>query len=162
MNDVLALAFSVVACFLAAALGGAVTAPAIKTWYPSLRKPSWNPPASAFGPVWTLLYLMMAIAAWLIWRTRGDTDVLSPLLLFALQLTLNVLWSVLFFGMRRLGTALLDIVALWFAIAVTIVVFARLDAVAAALLFPYLAWVSFAAILNAALYRLNSRTFSAS
>ena len=153
MNEWLALAIAVGVCFGAAALGSRATFESLRAWYPSLRKPSWNPPNAAFGPVWTVLYLAMAVAVWLVWRTGNDVAV--AVTLFAVQLALNVAWSVVFFGRRQLQAAFAVIVALWFAIAATLVVFASIDALAAALLAPYLAWVTFASFLNAAIARLN-------
>ena len=153
VNEWLALAIAVGVCFGAAALGSWATFEGLRAWYPSLRKPSWNPPNAVFGPVWTVLYLAMAVAVWLVWRTGND--VAFAVALFAVQLALNVAWSVVFFGRRQLRGALAVIVALWFAIAATLVVFASIDALAAALLAPYLAWVTFASFLNAAIARLN-------
>jgi len=153
VNEWLALGIAVGTCFGAAAIGSWATVAGLREWYPSLRKPSWNPPNAVFGPVWTLLYAAMAVAVWLVWRTGGD--VAAPLWLFAVQLALNVAWSVVFFGRRQLRGAVAVIVGLWIAIAATLVVFASIDAVAAALLVPYLAWVTFAAFLNGAIARLN-------
>jgi benzodiazapine receptor len=130
----------VLICVLAATVGGAATVASVRTWYPTLRKPSWNPPARLFGPVWSVLYLMMAVAAWLVWRTRDALDVRSALAIFGLQLLLNVLWSVVFFGMRRPGLGLVDIALLWLAIVATTVSFWSHDPTAALLLLPYLAW----------------------
>ena len=155
MNDALGLIAAVLICALAAVVGGVATAGAVRTWYPTLRTPSWNPPARLFGPVWSALYLMMAIAVWLVWRTRDATNVGVALGLFAVQLALNVLWSVLFFGLRRPGGALLDIGILWIAILATVVVFWPIDPIGSALLLPYLAWVTFAAALNGSILRLN-------
>jgi tryptophan-rich sensory protein len=155
MTDALGLIAAVLICSLAAAVGGAATAAAVRTWYPTLRKPTWNPPARLFGPIWSVLYLMMAVAVWLVWRTRDAADVRVALGLFTLQLALNVLWSVLFFGLRRPGGALLDIVVLWIAILSTAVVFWPLDPIGSVLLLPYLAWVTFAAALNGSIFRLN-------
>jgi benzodiazapine receptor len=155
VTDFAALVVFVAICLLAAAIGGAVTVASVRTWYLTLRKPSWNPPARAFGPVWTVLYLLMAFAAWLAWRTRDTTDAGPALAIFGLQLVLNVLWSVLFFGLRRPGPAVAEIAVLWLAIAGTIVAFWPLDQTAALLLVPYLGWVSFAAVLNLSIYRLN-------
>lgn len=140
-------------CFVAPALGSAAGP---GEWYAQLNKPSWNPPGWLFGPVWTVLYVMMAVAAWMIWRRGGWRVQQLPLGLFLAQLALNALWTPLFFGLHRPDLALMDIVALWFGIVVTIVVFARVHRVAAALLAPYLAWVSFATFLNFTLWRLNS------
>jgi benzodiazapine receptor len=124
-------------------------------WYAGLVKPVLTPPAWVFGPVWTLLYLMMAIAAWLVWRTLGLTGALGPLGLFLMQLALNALWSYIFFGLQRPGLAFLDIVALWLAILATLIAFWRANPTAGLLLFPYLLWVSFATYLNFQFWRLN-------
>lgn len=125
-------------------------------WYAALAKPAWTPPSAVFGPVWTVLYVMMAVAVWLVWQKRHTTRVGLALALWVLQLTLNALWSWLFFGRHQIGLALVDIGLLWLAIAATIVAFRRVHRVAALLLVPYLAWVSFASALNWALWRLNS------
>jgi translocator protein len=124
-------------------------------WYGALTKPAWNPPGWLFGPVWTALYTMMAVAAWLVWRQGGWARQRSPLLLFLTQLTLNALWTPLFFGAHWLGVAFADIVLLWLAIAATLASFRRVNRLAAWLLAPYLAWVGFAAVLNFTLWRMN-------
>jgi tryptophan-rich sensory protein len=153
VNEWLALGIAVGTCFAAAAIGSWATVAGLREWYPLLRKPSWNPPNAVFGPVWTILYLAMAVAVWLVWRSGGDVAI--ALWLFASQLVLNVAWSVVFFGRRQLRGALAVIVGLWIAIVATLVVFASIDVVAAALLVPYLAWVTFASFLNGAIARLN-------
>lgn len=124
-------------------------------WFRSLTKPSFNPPSWVYAPVWTLLYLLMAIAAWLVWRDGGWERQAFPLSLYLVQLVLNAAWTPLFFGAHRLGLALVDIVLQWFAIAATLLAFARVDAVAGWLFAPYLAWVSFATVLNFAFWRRN-------
>jgi tryptophan-rich sensory protein len=149
------LIVAIVTVFAAAAVGGAATSSSVGTWYAALQKPSFNPPAWVFGPVWTVLYLTMAIAAWLIWLRHGIADAQLPLALFGLQLALNMAWSVLFFGLRNPGLALVDIALLWLAIVATLVAFWRLSPAAGALLLPYFAWVSFAVILNYSLWALN-------
>jgi tryptophan-rich sensory protein len=137
-------------------LSGLVTAPAIAGWYRSLEKPAWNPPDAVFGPVWTLLYLSMGIALLQVWRLdRRRGEVRLALVLFALQLALNAAWSLLFFGARRPDLALAEMIALHLAIVATLASFARLRPGAAALLVPYLAWVSFALALNVEIVRLN-------
>ena len=142
------------------AVGGATgvaTAPAIATWYRTLEKPSWNPPDAVFGPVWTILYLLMGVALVQIWRLdRGRRGVRLALALFALQLVLNAAWTLLFFGAHRPDLALAAIVALALTILGTAIAFARLRPTAGALLVPYLAWVSFALLLNVEIVRLNS------
>lgn len=124
-------------------------------WYASLAKPAWNPPSAVFAPVWTLLYAMMGVAAWLVWRQVGLREAALPLSLFLVQLVLNALWSYLFFGLHRPDLALLDIVTLWVAILVVLVLFWRVSIPAGILLLPYLCWVGFASFLNFTLWRLN-------
>ena len=124
-------------------------------WYASLAKPAWNPPSAVFAPVWTLLYAMMGVAAWLVWRQVGLREAALPLSLFLVQLVLNALWSYLFFGLHRPDLALLDIVTLWVAILVVLVLFWRVSIPAGILLLPYLCWVGFASFLNFTVWRLN-------
>ena len=155
MNQWMVLAGFVLLCFAVAGMGSALTNLSVKTWYPTLRKPSFNPPDWLFGPVWTALYLMMAVAAWLVWTRTGWHPALT---LFFAQLALNVVWSGLFFGMRSPGAALAEIVLLWFAILLTTIGFAAVSSAAAALMLPYLAWVAFAAVLNFSIWRLNAGT----
>jgi len=142
-------------CFGAAALGSLATAQGVDTWYATLRRPAWTPPNWVFGPVWTALYLMMAVAAWRVWLTGPWRRTAWPLGLFAVQLALNVVWSVLFFGLRMPGAALVEIVVLWIAILATTVAFFRYSRLAGTLLIPYLAWVGYAISLNFGLWRLN-------
>ncbi len=150
------LIVSVTVCFAVAALGSLYTNPSIDNWYAALAKPSWNPPNWIFGPVWTVLYLMMAIAGWLVWRRRGSiTGAAFPLAVFAIQLLLNALWSYLFFGLHRPGLAFAEIVLLWAAILATLLAFRRVIPLAGWLLLPYLLWVTFAAFLNFTIWRLN-------
>jgi len=136
------------------ALGGWATAGSVGTWYPTLAKPAFNPPDWIFAPVWSALYLMIAIAGWRVWR-RGGREVRLALIVYAVQLALNLSWSFVFFGARSIGPALVVIGALIVAIVVNAVLFRRIERVAGALLVPYAAWVAFAAVLNAALWRLN-------
>lgn len=124
-------------------------------WYASLAKPAWTPPGALFAPVWTALYLAMGIAAWMVWR-RGGRSRAPALGLYLVQLALNALWSYLFFGLHRPDLALLDIGLLWAAILPVMLRFGRIRSVAGALILPYLLWVSFAACLNFAIWRLNS------
>lgn len=125
-------------------------------WYEHLDKPAWTPPSWIFGPVWTTLYLLMAVAAWLVWREGGWKKQALPLGLYLLQWALNAIWTPIFFGMQRPGWAMADIVLLWIAIGATIVTFWRVHRGAAALLMPYWAWVTFAAVLNFAIWRMNA------
>ncbi len=139
-------------CFGVSLLGGRAAQPALAHWYPELAKPAWTPPVWVFGPIWTLLYPMLAVAGWLAWRegrSRGGT------LLFLLQLTLNAVWPWIFFAERRLGAALVCAVALWLAVLATLVAFWRVSRTASVLLLPYLAWLGFAAGLTAAIWWLN-------
>lgn len=154
-QQAVALVVVVLICFAASAIGGLFTASSVGSWYAELARPSWNPPSWVFGPVWTLLYAMMAVAAWLVWRAPANPWRQRALAIFGVQLALNALWSVLFFGLRSPGAALIEIIALVVAIAATIWAFARHSRLAAALLGPYLAWVGFASVLNAAIWRLN-------
>lgn len=124
-------------------------------WYASLDKPSWTPPNWIFGPVWTLLYVSMAYAAYLIWKQYGFERALSALALFIVQLIVNGLWSWFFFGIHRIGLAFFDIIVLWFLIAATILAFYKLNKTAGWILIPYLIWVSYAAGLNFAIWRMN-------
>jgi benzodiazapine receptor len=155
VRAVVGLIVAVVAVFAAAAVGGAATSSSVGTWYAALQKPSFNPPSWVFGPVWTVLYAMMAVAVWLIWLKRGFADAQLPLAFFGLQLALNMAWSILFFGMRNPGLAFADIVLLWLAIVATLVAFWRISPAPGILLLPYLAWVSFASVLNYSLWTLN-------
>lgn len=124
-------------------------------WYATLRKPAWNPPSWVFGPVWTTLYILMGVAAWLVWD-RHRRAARAALTLFVVQLVFNAAWSWLFFGLRSPGLAFAEIVVLWALILATTIAFWRLRPTAGALLLPYLAWVTFAAVLNATLWQLNS------
>jgi tryptophan-rich sensory protein len=143
------------ASFSAAAIGGYATGESVRTWYPTLNKPSWNPPSWLFGPVWTLLYIMMSVAAWRIWKLRDQPGVKFVLGFFFVHLALNALWSILFFGLHSPGWALIEIIILWSSIALLQRAFWRLDRLAGWLWIPYLAWVSFATILNGTICWLN-------
>lgn len=153
MSDLLALVVAILCCFAAAAIGGYATTRSLRTWYLALPKPSWNPPNAVFGPVWTVLYLVMGISVWLVWRARDEHDVALAIACFAAQLVLNVLWSVAFFGFRSPRGGLVVIVVLWLAIAATIAAFSQISVLGAAILVPYLLWVTFATALNAAILR---------
>lgn len=140
---------------LVAGVGGWFTAMGVSDWYLTLNRPSWNPPSWLFGPVWTALYVGMAVAAWLVWREAGLDGAMAALTLWGVQLALNLAWSGLFFALRSPGWALVEIGVLWLAILATTVLFFRHSTWAGALMAPYLAWVTFAAVLNAAIVRLN-------
>jgi tryptophan-rich sensory protein len=139
----------------AAASIGAVASVSAATFYQQLAQPSWAPPAAVFGPVWSVLYALMGIAAWLVWREGGWRQQRGVLMLFMIQLAVNALWSWLFFGWHRGALAFADIVLLWLLIVATIAGFWRVRVLAGALLLPYLCWVSFATALNFAVWQMN-------
>jgi len=154
-NDFLRLLASIVLCFSAAGLGGLSTSTAVTSWYLTINKPTWTPPSWLFGPVWTILYLMMAIAFYLIW-TKGVTKKTLPALrFFLIQLALNLFWSLIFFGLGNFWLAYLEIITLLLFIVMTIKSFWGLSPFAGRLLIPYLLWVSFASFLNLAIALLN-------
>ncbi len=151
-----ALAGFLIITFVAPGLSAVLPRTGPGDWYANLDKPWFNPPNWVFGPVWSLLYCMMAVAAWLVWRKAASTPELYwPLGLFAFQLILNALWTPLFFGLQRPDLAMITIIVLWAAIAATTVAFYPVSRTAAALFLPYWLWVSFAALLNATLWWLN-------
>ncbi len=154
-RDLGGLAIWFLVCFSVAGLGGYWTSLGLGPWYDGLHKPSWTPTNGIFGPVWSVLYALMAVSAWLVWRRRGFADGWLPLFLFGSQLALNLVWSGLFFGIRQPGLAFGEIVLLWASILATLLVFARTSRLAAGLLAPYLVWVTFASALNYAIWRLN-------
>jgi tryptophan-rich sensory protein len=150
------LVVSIVACLAAGAIGSVFTRSAIPTWYAALEKPFYTPPNWLFAPVWTLLYIMMGVAAFLVWRRGlGSRNVRIALIVFLVQLVLNALWSVVFFGLESPLFGLIVISVLWVAILATIIVFFRVSKVASVLMWPYLLWVSFAAVLNTTIWLLN-------
>jgi translocator protein len=126
-------------------------------WYAQIQKPSWTPPGYLFGPVWSILYLSMGVAAWLVWRRAGFSGARLALTLFVVQLTLNGMWSWIFFGMQRPGLAFAEILVLWSTILMTMIAFWRVNSISGVLFIPYLAWVSFAALLNYSIWQLNKR-----
>lgn len=140
--------------FIAAAIGGAASIQA-GPFHAQLARPDWAPPASVFGPAWTVLYALMGIAAWLVWRVGGFAAARSALILFLVQLAFNALWSWLFFAWHRGGPAFADILLLWVLIVATVIAFWRIRPLAGALLVPYLLWVSFATALNYSVWQLN-------
>lgn len=152
----LSLAASIALTLAVGAVGGAATASSVGTWYVGLAKPPFNPPNWIFGPVWTTLYILMAVAAWRVYQRAEGRARIRALGLYLVQLTLNLGWSLIFFGLRNPALALVELAALLVALVLTLVAFWRIDRLAGALLAPYLAWSSFAFALNAAIWRLNS------
>ena len=153
--DLIALAFFVALCLGIGALGASVVATSVDTWYAALAKPPFTPPDRVFGPVWSVLYVLMAIAAWRVWRAADRDTRRGPLTLFALQLALTLGWTVVFFGLQKIGAALATIVVLDVGVVVTTLAFRSIDRWAGLLMVPYLAWVAFATVLNIAIWRLN-------
>lgn len=153
-NQTLGLAAWLAISFVAAAIGSVASIQA-GSFYAQLARPEWGPPSNIFGPVWTVLYALMGIAAWLVWRAGGFRAARTALALFLVQLAVNALWSWLFFGWHLGGAALADIVLLWLLVVATLVAFWRIRPVAGALLIPYLLWVTFAAALNHSVWQLN-------
>ena len=155
-RDIAMLIAFVAVCFGAAALGNLFSGGRMDGWYEALRKPAFTPPGWIFGPVWTLLYACMGIAAWLVWQRRGFRRAALPLGLFAAQLAMNAAWTPLFFGLRSPAAAMVDLAALWVLIALTTARFFPISRLAGWLMAPYLAWTTFAAALNLAIWRLNA------
>ncbi len=153
-NQIIGFIGWVILCFTASA-AGAIASIQAKTFYGKLTQPEWAPPGWLFGPVWSILFALMAIAAWLVWRDGGFSKHRIALTLFIIQLIPNVLWSWLFFAWNRGGLAFADILLLWVLIATTIISFWRVNRLAGAMLIPYLLWVSFAAFLNYSVWQLN-------
>lgn len=156
LKVILGLAFFIFVSELAGIIGSVFTMPAIPGWYAGILQSSLTPPAWVFAPVWTTLYALMGVAAFLIWSRSSGRARIVALSIFAAQLVLNTLWSIIFFGWQNSGLAFLEIILLWLAIAWTIFVFARISRPAAYLLLPYILWVSFAAYLNFIIWRLNA------
>jgi len=155
--EFLKLIFTIVICHSAGFIGAIFTSSAILTWYDSLKKPFFSPPNWIFGPVWTILYTLMGISAYLVWRQGiHNSQVKTALIIFGVQLFLNAIWSPIFFGLRALFFALVVIIILWIAILLTILSFLKISKIAAVLLIPYILWVSLATILNYSLWVLNS------
>lgn len=156
MNSTLKLITTVVISELAGILGTIFTVSAIPTWYATLAKPTLNPPGWIFGPVWTTLYALMGIAAFLVWKKGWDRkDVRKALVVFGLQLVLNAVWSIIFFGLHSPLWALVDITLMWLAIVWTMILFYKISKPAMWLLLPYILWVSFASYLNYFIWILN-------
>jgi len=157
LNDAIAVVVFILISEAAGVVGAIFTTDAVATWYPTLTKPAFNPPNWLFGPVWAALYALMGVAAFLVWRHGWSAPgVKVALALFAAQLVLNSLWSIIFFGMHALLPAFIEIIILWLTILATIIAFWRVRLAAGALLLPYILWVSFASVLNFSLWRLNA------
>jgi benzodiazapine receptor len=152
-SDILKILVSVGLCYAVAFISSRFE-PGI--WYQNLARPTWTPPDWVFGPVWTILYTTMGLAAWLVWRQGGIAAAGLPLSVFVIQLILNGLWTWIFFGQQNIGLAFAEIVLLWILILVTLILFWKRQALAGIMLLPYLAWVGFAAVLNYSIWRLNS------
>lgn len=150
--DYVKLIVSVVICQLAGGIGSIFTVSSVGSWYSGLKKPFFNPPNWLFGPVWTLLFLLMGVSFYLLWVNHGKT----AMIVFGVQLLLNVLWSVLFFGLKSPLYALIEIFMLWAAILAAIIVSYNVSKTASYLMVPYILWVSFAIMLNLMIYRMNA------
>ena len=136
-------------------LGGIVTSGEIANWYAGLHKPSFNPPNYLFGPVWSLLYLLMGISLYLIWKEPASSAKTKSIIIFFIQFALNFCWSFIFFKFHQTGIAFAEIILMWIFILLTIISFSKLSKTAAWLLVPYIAWVSFASLLNCSIWQLN-------
>ncbi len=150
------LVIAILICLLAGFIGSIFTSKSVSTWYTTLNKPSFNPPGWVFAPVWTTLFILMGVSLYLVWSKGLEVEgVKSAIIIFSVQLLLNILWSLLFFGLQSPLYAFIDIIVLWIMILLTIVYFYRISPVSSYLLFPYILWVSFAAVLNFMIVRLN-------
>jgi tryptophan-rich sensory protein len=157
MNNILKLIISIAIPVAVGATSGFFTISGVESWYQTINKPSWNPPSWIFGPVWTTLYVMMGIALFLVWKSDASEGVKKTAIsLFAVQLILNFFWSFIFFNQQQPGWALVEIIAMWVFILLTIFAFAKVSKPAAWLLVPYISWVSFATILNYTIWELNA------
>jgi benzodiazapine receptor len=156
LNDVIKLVVSILACFAAAGIGSLFTFKAIPSWYAGLKKPPYTPPNWAFGPVWTTLYILMGISVFLVWQNGLVTNgAMLAFTLFWIQLALNALWSIIFFGMKSKGGGVITIIVLWLLIMATMIASFRVSGWAGALLIPYIVWVSIASYLNIGVWLLN-------
>jgi benzodiazapine receptor len=156
MSSFVKLVIAIAIPVLIGGISGFFTVSGVESWYQTIQKPSWNPPNWIFGPVWTTLYVMMGIALWLVWKEDTSRELkMIAFILFGVQLILNFLWSFIFFKLEQPGFAFLEILFMWVAILATIFAFAQVNKAAAWLLVPYISWVSFAAILNFTIWRLN-------
>jgi len=157
MNKIVKIIIALIICLAVGYSASTVTRPSVESWYPTLVKPVFNPPNWIFMPMWTLLYILMAVAAGLVWdKIKEQTEeVKKALLFFIIQLTLNAIWSYLFFGLKNPLLALIEIALLWLMIYETYLKFVKINKIAGYLLIPYMAWVAFAAVLNASIWWLN-------
>lgn len=156
MNNALKLFIAIAIPLAVGFTSGFFTITGVGSWYQTIDKPSWNPPNWIFGPVWTTLYILMGIALFLVWKSDAQAPLKkAAITLFAIQMTLNFFWSLIFFNQHQVGWALVEIIAMWIMILLTIFAFARVNNTAAWLLVPYISWVSFAAILNYTIWKLN-------
>ena len=156
MNTYVKLTISVLACLAVGGISGYLTTSEITTWYATLHKPSFNPPNYLFAPVWTTLYILMAISFWLIWKSDTSKDLKNKaMLFFCIQLALNFFWSIIFFNLHQPGYAFAEIILMWIFIFLSMYAFHPISKTAAYLLIPYLCWVSFAAVLNYSIWQLN-------
>lgn len=157
MSRIVKIAIALIVCLVVGYSASIVTRPSVESWYPTIIKPSFNPPNWIFMPVWTFLYILMAVAAGLVWDKikEQNEEVKKALGFFLIQLTLNAIWSYLFFGLKNPMLALIEIAILWLMIYETYLKFIKINKIAGYLLIPYLAWVSFAAVLNASIWWLN-------
>ncbi|MBN33867.1 MAG: TspO protein [Rhodospirillaceae bacterium] len=155
-RDLFGLLAFITLCLAVSGGGGAITATSVDTWYQALEKPPFNPPDWLFAPVWTTLYILMGIAAWRVWRLRSFEATRMAFAVFGAQLCLNLAWSFLFFALQRIDLALLEIIILLIAIITNTIVFWRIERLAGLLFVPYAVWVTYATILNAALWLLNA------
>jgi len=159
LSTVVKLIVSIIASFVAGGIGSLFTFKAIPTWYPGLKKPRYTPPNGAFGPVWTTLYILMGISVFLVWQQGLGTDgAMLAFILFWIQLAINAIWSIIFFGMKSKGGGVITIIVLWLLILATTVTSFRVSAWAGALLIPYILWVSIASYLNIGIWMLNKPT----
>ena len=157
MNNLVKLVISVAIPVSVGAISGFFTVSEVGGWYQTINKPSWNPPGWIFGPVWITLYIMMGIALYMVWKTDADPGLKkTAIVIFAIQLMLNFFWSFIFFNQHQVGWALVEILGMWIFILLTIFAFAKVNNNAAWLLVPYISWVSFASILNYAIWKLNN------
>ncbi|MFC1669961.1 TspO/MBR family protein [Spirochaetota bacterium] len=156
IKKALPVIISILICLAAGMIGSVFTAQSVKGWYLTINKPVFNPPGWLFGPVWTILYILMGIALYLIWKSPKDTkNRTTALTFFLINLVLNTMWSLLFFGLQNPFLAFIEIIIIWITLALSIFYFYRISKTAAYLLIPYIAWSSFAAVLNFYLWRLN-------